>query len=160
MLKGTALYRALRNWRDRRAWARHLLEWERRGRPNPPPHLVKQSVIRRYAQQYGIRTFIETGTFHGDMVEAMRKHFDKMYSIELSQDLCARAKARFMHDRTGLVSAMRSLLHDVHRADVRPAHGRAACRRQPDRRRFRRVWGLAGRKFDDDGRYPQTDAGA
>ena len=99
MLKRTALYRALRNWRDRRAWAKHLLDWEKRGRPNPPPHLVKQSVIRRYAQQYGIRTFIETGTFHGDMVEAMRKHFDKIYSIELSQDLCARAKVRFMRDR-------------------------------------------------------------
>lgn len=95
MLKQTTLYRVVRNWRDRRAWARHLREWESNGRPNPPPHLIKQAAIRRYAQQHGTRTFVETGTFHGDMVEAMRKDFDRLYSIELSPELFRRAKLRF-----------------------------------------------------------------
>ncbi|MFT3807429.1 hypothetical protein [Arenimonas sp.] len=95
LLKQTRLYRAIRNWRDRAAWNRHLQEWERNGRPDPPPHLIKQATIRSYARKYGLKVLVETGTFHGDMVEAMRKEFDRIYSIELSPELHARAKRRF-----------------------------------------------------------------
>jgi hypothetical protein len=38
---------------------------------------------------------VETGTFLGDMVEAMKRHFDKIYSIELSEELFGKAKHRF-----------------------------------------------------------------
>jgi hypothetical protein len=61
--------------------------------------LIKQAAIRSYAQRFGITTFIESGTFHGDMVEAMRKQFDRLYSIELSDELYARAKLRFSGKR-------------------------------------------------------------
>jgi len=81
----------LRARRDRRT----LEEWERRGRPVPPPHIVKQRVLREYAEQYRLRTMVETGTYRGDMVEAMRPVFEKIYSIELGQELYDEARRRF-----------------------------------------------------------------
>jgi hypothetical protein len=67
----------------------------RAAQSGPPPHGVKQAVIRAYAKRHGTRILVETGTFMGDMVEAMKHDFDRIYSIELSQKLFANAKARF-----------------------------------------------------------------
>jgi hypothetical protein len=75
-----------------------LEEWERQGRPVPPPHIVKQNVLRRYAEQYHLTVFVETGTYRGDMVAAMKPLFHKIYSIELSDKLFAEAKRRFEQD--------------------------------------------------------------
>ncbi|MCO6451348.1 MAG: hypothetical protein J5I90_11225 [Caldilineales bacterium] len=69
--------------------------WEAQGRPVPPPHLYKQQIIKLYANAFGLRTLVETGTYAGDMVEAMKRHFDRIYSIELSAPLYARASKRF-----------------------------------------------------------------
>ena len=69
-----------------------------RGRPAPPPHVIKQKAIRFYARQFGLKIFIETGTYLGEMVEAMRPHFREIYSIELSEELCARAREKFRGD--------------------------------------------------------------
>lgn len=41
---------------------------------------------------------METGTYHGDMVDAMRRSFDRIYSIELSNELHQRAAERFAGD--------------------------------------------------------------
>lgn len=38
---------------------------------------------------------METGTYYGDMVEAMRADFDRIYSIELSRDLYEKAVVKF-----------------------------------------------------------------
>lgn len=83
----------------REAAENEVAEWERRGRPAPPPHLVKERALRHYASQYGLRILVETGTFMGDMVEAMKNSFDKVYSIELSEELFRKAKERFAGDR-------------------------------------------------------------
>lgn len=42
-----------------------------------------------------LQTFIETGTYKGDMVEKMRNNFGKIYSIELDSELYRQAKKRF-----------------------------------------------------------------
>lgn len=75
--------------------AEKLREWEAKGRPAPPPHILKQRVLREHSQKYGLRTLVETGTYCGDMVEAMRGAFDRIYSIELSEELWRKAKTRF-----------------------------------------------------------------
>src|SRR5204863_7391833 len=75
-----------------------LAEWERRGRPVPPPHVVKQRVLRGYAERYHLKIFVETGTDRGDMVEAMKPLFHRIYSIELSDTLFAAARRRFRRD--------------------------------------------------------------
>ena len=69
--------------------------WEARGRPNPPPHLVKQRILRKLATDHDSEVFIETGTHLGDMVNAMRGDFRKIYSIELSEKYHAAAVHRF-----------------------------------------------------------------
>jgi hypothetical protein len=59
---------------------RHLASVIKRGQ-QPADHSVKQAAIRQLAEQYGTRIFVETGTFRGDMVEAMKQRFDRLYSI-------------------------------------------------------------------------------
>jgi hypothetical protein len=70
-------------------------EWLNKGKPNPPPHIVKQKAIDEYRDKYNLTELVETGTYLGDMVEAQRKNFQKIYSIELSEKLFLRARKRF-----------------------------------------------------------------
>lgn len=74
---------------------KELADWLKKGKPAPPPGVIKQKAIREIANKYGIRILIETGTFLGDMVYAMRPHFDHVYSIELSDIYFNKAKDRF-----------------------------------------------------------------
>ncbi|MGB1130351.1 MAG: hypothetical protein ACPG4K_09880 [Haloferula sp.] len=48
-----------------------------------------------YARRYDLKIFVETGTFLGDTVEAMRPHFDRVYSIELADKYFEKAVRRF-----------------------------------------------------------------
>lgn len=98
-LARTPLYHPLRNCLRAQKQARDLETWEQKGRPCPPPHIVKQNVLKSYAREYGLRVFVETGTYLGDMVEAMRGCFDQIYSIELSEELFRQARARFARDK-------------------------------------------------------------
>jgi hypothetical protein len=88
-------YDELRNWEVKRRWPGELARWERCGSPIPPPHLFKQNIIREHAKRFGPRVFIETGTCYGDMVEALRREFDRVYSIELSPYLFGKVSKRF-----------------------------------------------------------------
>jgi hypothetical protein len=69
--------------------------WQRRGRPVPPPHLVKQAVVREYQNAFGLRVPVETGTFLGDMVASTKSDFEKIYTIELDETLYQRARKKF-----------------------------------------------------------------
>lgn len=69
-------------------------DWNKYGE-GPAPASVKHRLIRRYAKAHGIKLFIETGTFLGDMIEAVRGNFDEIHSIELDVKLHKRAKRRF-----------------------------------------------------------------
>lgn len=75
--------------------SRKIKKWERAGSPIPTPHVVKQLAIKKYKHIYGYNILVETDTFRGDMVEAQRKHFDYVYSIELSPKLWQDAVNRF-----------------------------------------------------------------
>jgi hypothetical protein len=61
----------------------------------PPPHIVKQKAIEEFREKFQINILVETGTYLGDMVEAQRTSFEKIYSIELSEKLFNRAVKRF-----------------------------------------------------------------
>lgn len=88
-------FHTVRGWQVRSRQLRAYGKWERNGCPNPPPHLIKQRVLREHAEKYGLKILVETGTYRGDMVYAMRKDFDKIYSIELSTELHEAARRRF-----------------------------------------------------------------
>jgi hypothetical protein len=75
-----------------------IAQWKLRGSPVPPPHYVKQRALRKAAAQYHLKRLIETGTFLGDMLAAMRNDFANLTSIELSDELYERASKRFAGD--------------------------------------------------------------
>ena len=75
--------------------ARITLQWWLAGKPVPPPNVVKQRTVIRYQARYGLRTFVETGTYTGEMVHAMSGHVDRIVSIEVAPALHAQAAKRF-----------------------------------------------------------------
>jgi hypothetical protein len=91
LLKDTLVWDSIQRVRD----GRLAKSWERRGKPSPPPHVVKRRILSSYAAMYGTRTLVETGTYLGDMIYAMRDKFREIYSIELSNDLAKKARRRF-----------------------------------------------------------------
>lgn len=82
----------------RRRDEERIMDWNRRGRPVPPPHIVKQRIIAEYRKKYKYEILVETGTYMGDMVEAQKKRFREIYSIELGLDLFNKAVRRFEGD--------------------------------------------------------------
>lgn len=78
--------------------ARIILRWIFAGRPVPPPHLIKQRAIRACAGKFDLTVFVETGTYRGEMVEAVRRDFERVYSIELGGELHRQAQERFAAD--------------------------------------------------------------
>jgi len=70
-------------------------QWLANNCPVPPPHLAKQKVISSYQDKYKLSTFIETGTYMGDMIQAQKDRFNKLISIELGEQLALNARKRF-----------------------------------------------------------------
>ena len=73
--------------------------WVLRGKPRRIPHLLKQKMVHEYANKFGLKTLVETGTYYGEMVAAMKKRFDRIYSIEYVPALADRAKLKFARDQ-------------------------------------------------------------
>lgn len=69
--------------------------WKMRGEPERSPHLVKQRTVIEYARRYGLRVLVETGTYYGEMVAAMKNHFDEIHSVEYDSRLAQRAQNKF-----------------------------------------------------------------
>src|SRR5205809_514509 len=88
-----------KNLQNYTAWK----EWERKGRPSPPPHIVKQHTIAEYQQRFALDLLIETGTYTGDMIEAQKKRFKKIISIELGAELFKNATDRFKKDKNIII---------------------------------------------------------
>ncbi|MGZ8842134.1 MAG: glycosyltransferase [Pyrinomonadaceae bacterium] len=109
------LKRTVTTLRDAFTYAR----WIQAGKPSPPPHVVKQRALKQYARQYGLKVLVETGTYYGHMVAAMKPHFDRIYSIELGRELFDLARQKFakdshisiLHGDSGEV--LRELLADI-----------------------------------------------
>jgi len=74
-------------------------EYEDGGRVGPPPHIIKQEAVREAGRKGHARSFVETGTLHGDMVAAVTHDFELLYSIELSRELWLLARLRFFGRR-------------------------------------------------------------
>ena len=52
-------------------------------------------AIAEYQQKYNISILVETGSFLGDMVEAQKRRFNQIFSIELGVDLYRNTFKRF-----------------------------------------------------------------
>lgn len=66
-----------------------------RGRPSAPPHFFKQRCVLSNRKRFGLDVLIETGTYQGEMVRAVRSVFKEIYSIELSYDLYQNTRRLF-----------------------------------------------------------------
>lgn len=89
----------LRNQRQKKLFKK----WKNNGCPVPPPHIVKQMTIKEYQEKYKCQILVETGTFLGDMVEAQKTRFKKVFSIELGVDLYEKAVKRFKNDKNVMI---------------------------------------------------------
>ena len=87
-----AVYRGYRDWSA--GW-----QWHRAGRPLPPPPHIKRKFLRAYGHAHDLGVFVETGTYVGDTLAALRGSFEHLHSIELSRELYEAASARFKGDR-------------------------------------------------------------
>ncbi len=72
--------------------------WYLTGKPIPTPHLIKIKTILKYTKAYKISNFIETGTYFGETVDATKKYFSQIYSIELNRKLYQITKRMFSKD--------------------------------------------------------------
>lgn len=73
------------------------IKWRLKNKPVPPPHFIKQRIIKGYAKKFAIKEFIETGTYLGSTVEALKNVFNKIYSVEIDRVLFEKAQDRFIN---------------------------------------------------------------
>jgi hypothetical protein len=66
--------------------------------PEAATFIQKKDLILRCRSRFGLDVFVETGTFQGEMIEAQREHFQRLFSIELDRDLFEAARAKFADD--------------------------------------------------------------
>jgi hypothetical protein len=52
-------------------------------------------LLARLGELLPLEVFVETGTYEGESVDAAVAHFEELHTIEVSDELFARAKARF-----------------------------------------------------------------
>lgn len=71
------------------------IQWKLTGSQVPPLHEIKQARLVRLQGRFGPRVLIETGTYRGKMIFAMRPYFDRIVSIEVDPALAERAKGLF-----------------------------------------------------------------
>jgi len=71
-----------------------IKKWEKNP-TNNPPSIIKYQKIIAIAKNNNLKNIIETGTYLGDMIEATKKIFTKIDSIELNQELYQEAVKRF-----------------------------------------------------------------
>lgn len=75
-----------------------MMLWKIKGRPIPPPHVVKQEAVKDYARRFNVKILIETGTFMGvgEMIDAVLNTFGEIISIEFDPTVAQRAQKKFL----------------------------------------------------------------
>ena len=58
-------------------------------------HAEKEQLIIQTAKDNSISVFVETGTYQGEMVRAVRSHFRKIYTIEVNRHLISGLRKKF-----------------------------------------------------------------
>ena len=61
----------------------------------PIPRMQKQKIIKDFAGRFKMDFLVETGTYLGEMIFAQLDNFQKIYSVEIDQELFKRAQRIF-----------------------------------------------------------------
>jgi len=75
---------------------KEIRKWALIDKSRPPPQPYKHKIIKMYAKYYSINIFIETGTYLGKTINAVKKKFQEIYSIELNKALHHKASLKFI----------------------------------------------------------------
>jgi len=73
----------------------HYRKWLRDGCPHPPSGFVKRRFLREYAKRFPADVFVETGTYRGGTLSALKHDFPELHSIELNPEFATRARRIF-----------------------------------------------------------------
>ncbi len=57
-----------------------------------------RALLKKYAKNYNCQLFFETGTYLGDMTQAVKGDFKHIYTVELSEQLYQQVQLRFQND--------------------------------------------------------------
>lgn len=93
LLKQSKIYPSLRLIKS---WLELFLWVFKNKQSVSPPALIKRKVLKAYARKFSSQVFVETGTYLGDTVEAMKNLFSEIHSIELGEGLAEEARKRFL----------------------------------------------------------------
>lgn len=99
---GKRLYQAYRHIKDKRNLLRRegrYLDAILRGEYALPPQSVKLAIIQQCIPNHRPRVFIETGTYRGDTVAAIKDMYASVISIEIDEALYKMACVRFAADK-------------------------------------------------------------
>src|SRR2546427_510154 len=72
-------------------YTRDVLVWKA-FRQTGPPAFIKQRRVKKLQETFGIPVFVETGTYLGEMVNAVKNRFGEVYSIEIDEHLANKAR--------------------------------------------------------------------
>lgn len=97
MSQKKGFFRSLKRQHDSRRRERRYCEAICRGEYALPPQTVKLAVLNNVPSPRP-RVFIETGTYYGDTVEAVKRLYGSVISIEVDGELYRKACERFVAD--------------------------------------------------------------
>lgn len=75
-----------------------VLNWWKKGRPAPPPHIVKLNTLLYWADYINAKVLVETGSYLGDTLRFMQGRFEKIYSIEIAEIFAIPLQNEFKND--------------------------------------------------------------
>jgi len=93
--KKNLIYESHKKIKEAISARKKLFFWRLKGKPVPPPHVVKQKIVKYYAEIFKIHTLIETGTYRGEMIDSVLHVFSTIISIEVDPMLAQRAQQKF-----------------------------------------------------------------
>ncbi len=93
--KYTYLFPPIQRWFNKRQQISDWQIWMKEAPSLPLPHLMKQKILKDYALEYNFSILVETGTYKGEMIDALYPYFKEIYSIELSEMYSERAQTYF-----------------------------------------------------------------
>ena len=85
--------RTARNLRDYLSYPYWIIS----GKPAPDNHIYKRKRILKIAKAWCCVNFIETGTFYGQMIDALKRDFKTLLSVELFEPLYKLNKIAFQN---------------------------------------------------------------